>query len=249
MLPFITDIATSGSRVLCMAIPSNFVPRKLHLMESMTRFRFACIAAALFCPIAAWPQSAEWITIGRDLFAFHEDVFHNQKIRIESTVVSDVEIFIELIGIPNSAKINALRLQIRRSPGLKNAFAYYGQGYRSIAYDPDWAASATVEFYLVLGHEAGHLFCEHEGKPQSAKIELEADRFGGASVKRFEIYHNRLFFSAVMAAAAARYTQSGSVLYPSPVARLQALKSGYEQGSPCGGLLPVEQGGFSRGSR
>jgi hypothetical protein len=215
----------------------------------MTRLRFAWIAAALFWPIAAWPQSAEWLTIGRDVFAFHEGVFRNQKIRIEPTVVSDLEIFIELVGIPNSAKINALRLQIRRSPGLKNAFAYYGQGLRSIAYDPDWAASATADFYLVLGHESGHLFCEHEGKPQSAEIELEADRFGGASVKRFEVYHNRPFFSAVMAAAVARYAPNGSVLYPSRAARLQALKSGYEQGSPCGGLLPVEQAGFSRGSR
>ena len=35
----------------------------------------------------------------------------------------------------------------------------------------------------------------------SRQQELEADQFGGASVKRFEVYHNRSFFPSVLAAA------------------------------------------------
>ncbi len=194
-----------------------------------------------------WSQ--EWVTIGQDAVAFHEDVFRDRKIKIEKPVVSDVEIFVELIGIPNFEKINALRLQIVRSAGLKNAAAYFGQGYRSIVYDPVWAASTTGEFYLALSHEAGHHFCGHVGGPQSAQNELEADRFGGASIKRFETYHNRKFFEAVLAAAATRYPENGSAFYPSRASRLEALRKGYEQGSPCGNLAPVEQAGYSQGAR
>jgi hypothetical protein len=215
----------------------------------MTRLMAGCIVVALLWPCSASPQAAQWVTIGRNASAFHEDVFRDRNIKIEPPVVSDVEIFVELIGLPNVAKINALRLQIRRSIGLKNAVAYSGQGYRTIVYDPDWAAGARAEFYLVLSHEAGHHFCGHEDRPQSVEIELEADRFGGASIKRFEVYHNRSFFAEVVAAAAVRYPEKGSVFYPSRASRLEALKKGYEQGSPCSGLAPVEQSGYSRGVR
>jgi hypothetical protein len=215
----------------------------------MRCLRAACMVSALLglYPVAT---RAETITIGRDAFAFHEEVFRDLNLNLETPAVNDVEILVELIGIPNVAKINALRLQIRRSVGLKNAFAYFDQGYRSIVYDPAWAASATAEFYLVLGHEAGHHFCGHTvGQARTWDTELEADRFGGASIKRFEVYHNRTFFGAVMAAATAKYTEQGSPLYPPRALRLEAIKNGYEQGSTCGGLAPVEQRGFTRGAR
>ena len=215
----------------------------------MTRLRTVCVLGALLWPCVVSSQPVEWVTIGRNVHGFHEDVFRDQKIGLEQFVVSDVEILVEIIGIPNAAKINALRLQIRRSTGLRDAVAYAGQGYRTIVYDPVWAASNTADFYLILGHEAGHLFCGHDDVPQSQEIELEADRFGGASIKRFEIYHNRSFFGAVLAAAAARYPESATAFHPSRAARLEALKKGYEQGSPCGNLAPVLQSGFSRGPR
>lgn len=208
------------------------------------------LAAVFVAGVFLWPGCAaaqETIRIGRDVRAFHEEQFRDANIRVEPHAVNDVEIFIELVGIPNAGKINELRLQIRRSLGLKNAVAFYGQGYRSIAYDPHWAAAATPEFYLVLGHEAGHLFCEHVvggGSRSRLEQELEADRFGGASVKRFETYHNRSFFPAVLAAASIRYPEQGSALYPPRAARLDALRTGYAQGSPCGGLAPVDRGGF-----
>jgi hypothetical protein len=208
------------------------------------------LTAVCLVSLSSWLPSAnaqETIYIGRDARAFHEEQFREAKIKLEPHATIDVEILIELIGIPNAAKINALRLQLRRSLGIKNALSFYGQGYRSIAYDPNWAAAATADFYLVLGHEAGHLFCEHVvggGAGTRLEQELEADRFGGASVKRFEVYHSRNFFPAVLGAASTRYPEQGSTLYPSRTARLDALRKGYAEGSPCGGLAPVVQGGF-----
>lgn len=211
----------------------------------MRRLTTVCSVSLLLWAVDASAQ--ETVQIGRDARGFHEEQFHDARIRLEPPAVTDVEILVELIGIPNAAKINALRLQIRRSFGIKNALAFYGQGFRSIAYDPDWAATATPEFYLVLGHEAGHLFCRHDvggGAGTRIEQELEADRFAGASIKRFERYHNRSFFAAVLNAAATRYPDQGSTLYPSRAARLKALRTGYAEGSPCGDLAPVEQSGF-----
>ena len=208
-----------------------------------------CVIAVL-----VWPSigSAEQLHIGGNARAFHEDQFRERDIAVEPAAVNDVEILVELVGIPNLAKINELRLQIRRSIGLQNAFALYANGYRSIVYDPNWAAVATADFYLALGHEAGHLFCGHViGNSVAPTIdqELEADQFGGASIRRFEVYHNRSFFPAVMAVAMNKYPEQASPLYPSRGARLAALRMGYEEGSPCGGLAPVSQPGFSRGVR
>src|ERR1043166_3462420 len=156
-----------------------------------------------------------------------------------------------MIGIPNAPKINELRLQIRRILGLKNAVALEGEGYRTIAFDPDWAVSDTPSFYLTLGHEAGHHFCGHSvgrGPKDGVQIELEADQFGGASIKRYEVYHARAFFNQVFAAAMAKYPEQGSSLYPSRVLRLAALKRGYESGSRCGAWAPPVEG-FNPGSR
>jgi hypothetical protein len=146
-------------------------------MTPMSYWIAACLTCFLLCSVAA--EAQEIIRIGRDVRAFHEEQFRGANIKVEPHAVNDVEILIELVGIPNAAKINAQKLQIRRALGIKNALAFYGQGYRSIAYDPNWAAVATPEFYLVLGHEAGHLFCEHvvgDGSGGRLEQELEADR-------------------------------------------------------------------------
>ena len=217
----------------------------------MNRLALSCTLGACLVIWPAMLHAQEWITVGRDVLAFHEDIFREQRVKIEPPVVNDAEIFIELIGIPNAAKINELRLQIRRSVGLRNAGALSRDNYRSIIFDPAWAAGATPEFYLVLGHEVGHHFCGHTiGKVRSNPwdTELEADRFGGASIRRFEIYHNRKFFDAVLAAAATRYQEKSSD-YPPRALRLKALREGYEQGSSCGNLAPVDQAGFARGPR
>ncbi|WP_128958279.1 hypothetical protein [Bradyrhizobium guangzhouense] len=205
------------------------------------------ILAALFSVSPAWPQSAQLITVGRDTFAFHEEKFRDLNMKMEAPVTADAEILVELVGLPNVAKINALKLQIRRIYGLKNAVALEGGGYRTIAYDPEWASGETPGFYLALGHEAGHHFCGHsigEINGDRLQIELEADQFGGAAIRRFEVYHGNTLFAQVFAAAAAKYPEQGSSLYPPRASRLAALRLGYEQGSRCGDLAPVVQPGF-----
>lgn len=218
----------------------------------MKRFIYLFAVLILSSSIQALAQPAEYITIGKDAFAFHEDIFHEHRIKVEPLYVNDVEILIELIGIPNVAKINALHLQIRRSIGLGDAAAVYRDGFRTIVYDPIWAKTASAEFYLALGHEAGHHFCGHT-LGQSAKSqwekELEADRFGGASIRRFEVYHGRSFIREVMEAAISKYPESGSNSHPPRTQRLAAIRRGYEEGSPCGNLAPVNQRGFSSGPR
>lgn len=214
--------------------------------------KVVCLVAALLCFGSALSQSPQWVRIGQNFLAFHEEKFRDMNLQMEAPITSDVEILVELVGIPNAAKINALRLQIRRIVGLNNAASLEGEGYRTIAYDPNWAAGDTPGFYLALGHEAGHHFCGHSisnVQGNRSQLELEADQFGGAAIKRFEAYHNRSFFSQVYAAAAAKYPDQGSLLYPPRAARLAALQRGYQQGSPCGGLAPVEQSGYSPGSR
>lgn len=217
--------------------------------DVMKRLGLLVLLFAAAWPQPAAPQSAEFIRIGRDAFAFHEDLFREHEIKVEPHAVIDVEVFIELIGIPNADKINALRLQIRRSFGLGNAAAMYRGGFRSIVYDPNWARTSSAEFYLALGHEAGHLICEHDFRKISPQErELEADRFAGASVKRFEVYHGRSFLGAVLSVAATKYPESGSPSHPSRHARIDAIRRGYEEGSPCGNLAPPVRG-LSRGTR
>ncbi len=211
--------------------------------------RFLIFAGVLTLGVGT-AHSRETITLGKNAFAFHEEAFAANNIVIEPPVVIDVEILVELIGIPNVAKINSLNLHIRRSIGFGNARAIEHRGARAIVYDPVWAKSASAEFYLVLGHEAGHLFCEHKiGSGNQRQKELEADQFGGSAIKRFEVYHARNFFPDVMKAANVKYPLTGSPSHPSRAERIAALRKGYVEGSPCGGLAPVEQSGFSRGPR
>jgi hypothetical protein len=208
--------------------------------------------SALLYSGSALSQSPQYGAIRNVAFPFALELCSPDMV-MDPPVTADAEIMVELVGLPNVSNLNALRLQIRRKSGLQNACALpKAGGYATIAYDPEWAAGDTPAFYLALGHEAGHHFCGHffgNSQGSSAQKELEADQFGGASVKRFEVYHNQNFFSQVLAAASAKYPQQGSPLYPSLALRLDALKRGYEQGSPCGGLLPVEQSGFSPGQR
>ncbi len=202
--------------------------------------RFVVIAsflATLFYSSLAGSQPVQGLC--KDAFAFHEEKLREHKLRIEPSLTSDIEILVELIGLPNVSKINDLRLQIRRAHGFQNAASFEGQGCRTIVYDPEWAAGDTAEFYLVLGHEAGHHFCGHTvGNVRGNRLqtELEADQFGGAAIKQYEIYHGQKLFSRVYAAAQAKYPEQGSFLYPPRALRLEALRRGYEQGSPCGGL-------------
>lgn len=201
---------------------------------------------------AAFSQSSQWLILGQNFFAFHEEKFAGLSVKMEDSMTSDAEILVELVGLPNIPKVNAMRIRIRRAFGLSNAASGEGDGFQTIVYDPNWAAGDTAGFYLALGHEAGHLFCGHTvggGQNDRSQKELEADQFGGASIRRFETYHSQSLFGQVFAAAATRYPEQAAATYPPLALRLEALRRGYEQGSPCGDFAPVTQSGFSPGIR
>jgi hypothetical protein len=187
------------------------------------------------------PQSPRCITLAGN--AFHAEKSTGTRDCINTTLspTADVEIFVEMIGLPNLPKVNELKLTIRRSSGFGNAVALFQDGGRLIIYDPEWAKSVTAESYLVVGHEAGHHFCGHtiggfQSSPKDA--EIEADRFAGASIKRFEAYHGRKFLDAALAAAERLYPEKGSRTHPPRGARIEAVALGYNVGSPCGNLEP-----------
>ncbi|HZO21474.1 MAG TPA: hypothetical protein VFB37_03145 [Steroidobacteraceae bacterium] len=176
--------------------------------------------------------------------AFHAEAFSGNCIPATLSPALDAEIFIEMIGLPNIPKINELRLTIGRTSNQNNAFATFHNGGRLLIIDPVWARSG-VEAYLIIGHEAGHHFCGHtlpgfKGRPKEA--ELEADRFSGASIKRFEIYHRRAFFTEALKAAERLYSEDGNRTHPPRAARINAITQGYLSGSPCGNLAPAIPG-------
>jgi hypothetical protein len=172
----------------------------------------------------------------------------------------DAEILIEMLGVANHAAINALQLTILRSDGLKGAAAVFlrrpmsgekgPQGAplpvtRLIIYDPEWARTANAEYYLVLGHEVGHHFCGHtleNANTSPLEGELEADRFSGAAIRSFEVYHGKSFIDDALRAAARRYSEAGSRTHPPRARRIEAIQVGYRQGWPCGNLAPPQRG-------
>lgn len=202
------------------------------------------------------PKSGQRQSIGcMDIvkYAFHPERASASCNDATLSPVFDFEILIEMIGIPNAAAINELQLTILRSTGSQNASAVLlseplpgeegPQGptvKRLIVYDPDWVKAAPAEAYLVLGHEAGHHFCGHDlsnlDPIARQDAELEADRFSGASIKRFETYHGRAFLKDALQAATRLYTAAGSHSYPPRAERVKAIMLGYNSGSPCGNL-------------
>lgn len=197
--------------------------------------------------------------------SFHPDKFSAGCNDATLSPIFDFEVLIEMIGIPNIAALNELQLTILRSTGFKNATAVLlpeplpgeegPQGptvKRLIVFDPEWVKASPAEAYLVLGHEAGHHFCGHDFSALDPSAipekELEADRFSGAAIKRFETYHGRPFLDGALKAAARLYPTEGSRSHPPREDRMKAILLGYNSGSPCGNLargIP----GYSPGPR
>lgn len=77
--------------------------------------------------------------------AFHADKIFSCEVNATLSPVLDVEIFVELIGLLNTEKINNLNLVIYRSNEINGAVASFHNGYRVIVYNPEWAKAASAE--------------------------------------------------------------------------------------------------------
>jgi hypothetical protein len=206
-------------QVFLLALNMSAAAQRSYTFEEACRN--AGMTTGACAPKSQQPQSPSCVKLGGNAFHAEKSPTPDNCINTTLSPSGDVEIFVEMIGLPNIPKVNELKLTIRRSSGVPNAFALF------------------PEAYLVLAHEAGHHFCSHTlpgflGNPKEK--ELEADRFSGASIRRFEVYHGRLFISAALAAAERLYSEQGSRTHPPRSARLSAVMLGYNDGSPCGNL-------------
>ncbi len=184
----------------------------------------------------------------QQVLGFHSDPIPPTR---KATIADwmDMEVFVELMGGGGNADaINSLGLVMCREPGTGNGFAYIEQNtkFRILAFDPEWARAINPESYLVIAHEAGHHFCQHDSSDSSRSAarqrELEADRFSGAALRRFETYHGKRFIDASLEAGTRLYKEAADKSHPSRDERIAAIKQGYDSGSPCGNFAPAERG-------
>lgn len=66
-----------------------------------------------------------------------------------------------------------------------NAIATEQDGNRLIVYDRRLSPQVGYEgAMMIIAHELGHHYCHHLGKSGDPKLELDADRFAGAAMKK-----------------------------------------------------------------
>lgn len=128
---------------------------------------------------------------------------------------------------------------VRRSSGLKNGFALMRGSDRLIVFDPIWYSygmkgGGEGSPLLVLAHEAGHHMCGHtKGKMRENPwaMELEADRYAGAALRRLGV--DEFALPLQLMHARQTYAVQGSSTHPPQASRIQAIQDGYRYGSSC----------------
>lgn len=112
-----------------------------------------------------------------------------------------------------------------------NAIATVQDGNRVIVYDR--RLSPQVGYpgaMMIIGHELGHHFCRHLGKPADPRQELEADRFAGAAMRKAG------FSLSDTLAAVPILDERPSKSHPGRAERITAITAGWtesETGKAC----------------
>lgn len=179
------------------------------------------------------------MTIGKDTVGFHEDFLGRTfYVDVEAEGIEhDWYVLQDIFSMDNRI---ALPLRIGRATGMRNGYAWIRNGERFIVHDAQVLRSDTFspDQYLLLGHEIGHHRCGHQtgslmGKGNSWPRELEADRFAGFVARAYVSKGLGTFDDLMRAAARLNADTQGSATHPPQHMRLQAIREGYINGTPC----------------
>ncbi|WP_086155980.1 hypothetical protein [Rhizobium sp. Kim5] len=104
-----------------------------------------------------------------------------------------------------------------------NALATEQNGNRLILYDRRLSAEVGGEgAQMIIAHELGHHYCGHLGKHGDASLELEADRFAAAAMRKAGMSLDAAM--SVLPILSERPSKS----HPGREARVAAIKAGWE---------------------
>lgn len=104
-----------------------------------------------------------------------------------------------------------------------NALATVQEGDKLIIYDRRLSAEVGGDgAMMIIGHELGHHYCGHLGKHGDPSLELEADRFAAAAMRKAGMTLDAAM--SVLPILSERPSKS----HPGRDARVAAIKSGWE---------------------
>ncbi len=104
-----------------------------------------------------------------------------------------------------------------------NALATVQDGNRLIIYDRRLSPEVGYEgAMMIIGHELGHHYCGHLGKHGDPRLELEADRFAAAAMRKAGMTLDAAM--SVLPILSERASKS----HPGRDARVAAIKAGWE---------------------
>lgn len=122
-----------------------------------------------------------------------------------------------------SGDCNIFALITRRLTRHPNAIAIVYEGNKVIVYDRRFSRQLGYSGAIaIIGHEIGHHYCRHLYKVSSPKLELEADRFAGASMRRAG------YSLSDALAATKNLSERASLSHPGRSRRRKAVRQGWK---------------------
>jgi hypothetical protein len=138
-----------------------------------------------------------------------------------------------LSAVPNALSGLKSGIAIARTGDIGvNAFAAIHGGKRYIVMSHQIHTNYPL-MALVMGHELGHHVCGHTAgllKDDPWDRELEADTFSGVAVRSGSFGLN---LQAAVELASELFSAERTPTHPPAAQRIQAIKDGYNDGSPC----------------
>lgn len=230
---------------------------KVGLMRQCGVYLVLLVLMLLVCIGQEGPARADSIRLKKGDVVFDDPTFSlfGREVRLDQTFGDN----------PGAEIISGLYhfrgkwpFEVRSATGIRNGFAVISGGVRYIVYDPIWyqdTGSEAGAVALVLGHEVGHHVCGHtmgmlRDDPHSK--ELEADRYLGAAVRKFEASMDgtpAYTIEDVLRAARQKLSAAATPTHPGLTDRIAAILDGYRNGSPCDAMNLVKSEPFTQEDR